>query len=199
MSVLHRFSGTEEECSCLEPADFGCHPICCPAWLQVMETATTFRVVAYHSYRPYPDESLVEERTPQPDARTSPEGAIRPDQIEGGVDGQHHLEGLMGSVRKKRSAGHRPAPQGRTTGIHPVAADARTAAAFRPFPGRARDVPEVRKPSHRPAVRRERLPLLMDRAYEGNGHAKLRRNRSSNRWFLHPESGLTLGHMTGDV
>ena len=55
------------------------------------------------------------------------------------------------------------------TGIHPVAADARTAVMFPPSPGWAHDAPEGRKLLHRLGGRQGKLPLLMDRAYGGSG------------------------------
>ena len=55
------------------------------------------------------------------------------------------------------------------TGIHPVAADARTAVPFPPSPGRAHDAPEGRRPPHRLGGRQGKPSLLTDRAYEGNG------------------------------
>ena len=57
---------------------------------------------------------------------------------------------------------------GWTTKIHLVAADARTAVTFSLSPGQAHDAPEGRKLLRRLGDQRERLPLLMDRAYEGN-------------------------------
>ena len=57
---------------------------------------------------------------------------------------------------------------GWTTKIHPVAADARTAVTFSLSPGQAHDAPEGRKLLHRLGKRQGKLPLLMDRAYEGN-------------------------------
>ena len=57
---------------------------------------------------------------------------------------------------------------GWTTKIHLVAADARTAVTFSLSPGQAHDAPEGRKRLHRLGAQREKLPLLMDRAYEGN-------------------------------
>ena len=60
------------------------HTVSYRARLQVAGTVITFRVTAYHSYRPNPDESLVEERSPRPSVRTSPEGATRPERAGGG-------------------------------------------------------------------------------------------------------------------
>ena len=57
---------------------------------------------------------------------------------------------------------------GWTTKIHLVAADARTAVTFSLSPGQAHDAPEGRKLLRRLGDQREKLPLLMDRAYEGN-------------------------------
>ena len=48
-----------------------------------------------------------------------------------------------------------------------VAADARTAVTFALSPGQAHDAPQGRKLLRGMAPRRDNLPLLMDRAYEG--------------------------------
>ena len=80
----------------------------------------------------------------------------------------------MGRVREKNG------PQaigksrgGWTTKIHLVAADARTAVTFSLSPGQAHDAPEGRKLLCRLGGQQEKLPLLMDRAYEGNETRRL--------------------------
>ena len=57
---------------------------------------------------------------------------------------------------------------GWSTGIGPVAADARTAATFPLSPAQTHDAPEGRKLFRRLGGRQGKIPLLMDRAYEGN-------------------------------
>jgi transposase len=57
---------------------------------------------------------------------------------------------------------------GWTTKIHLVAADARTALTFALSPGQAHDAPEGRKLLHRVGKQPGPIPLLMDRAYEGD-------------------------------
>ena len=57
---------------------------------------------------------------------------------------------------------------GWTTKLHMVAADARTAIRFSLSPGQAHDAPEGRKLLNRLGRQQERLPLITDRAYEGN-------------------------------
>ncbi|TKB67513.1 MAG: IS5 family transposase [Nitrospira sp.] len=57
---------------------------------------------------------------------------------------------------------------GWTTKIHLVAADARTALTFALSPGQAHDAPEGRTLLHRFGKRSHPIPLLMDRAYEGD-------------------------------
>ncbi|NGZ10713.1 MAG: IS5 family transposase [Nitrospira sp. LK70] len=57
---------------------------------------------------------------------------------------------------------------GWTTKIHLVAADARTALTFALSPGQAHDAPEGHKLLHRFGKRPRPIPLLMDRAYEGD-------------------------------
>ena len=49
-----------------------------------------------------------------------------------------------------------------------VAADARTAITFSLSPGQAHDAPEGRKLLNRLGQQRNRVSLIMDRAYEGN-------------------------------
>jgi transposase len=57
---------------------------------------------------------------------------------------------------------------GWNTKIHLVAADARTAITFALSPGHAHDAPEGRELLHELGRMPEGLPLLMDRAYEGD-------------------------------
>ena len=59
--------------------------------------------------------------------------------------------------------------------MHLVAADARTAVTVSLSPGQAHDAPEGRKLLRRLGVQREQLPLLMDRAYEGNATRQMAR------------------------
>ena len=49
-----------------------------------------------------------------------------------------------------------------------VAADARTAITFALSPGQAHDAPEGRKLLNRLGAQHENLPVVIDRAYEGN-------------------------------
>ena len=57
---------------------------------------------------------------------------------------------------------------GWTTQSHLVAAEARTAVMVSRSPGPAHDAPEGSTRLRRLGSQRERLPLLLDRAYEGN-------------------------------
>lgn len=52
--------------------------------------------------------------------------------------------------------------------MHLVAADARTAVTVSLSPGQAHDAPEGRTLLRRLGGQREKLPVVMDRAYEGN-------------------------------
>ena len=167
-------AGAARERARVEPARDQCHPVCRRAWLHVAGLTGSVRAVAYHLHT---DESLVKERGPQPGVRTPPEGPTRPDQAGGGVAGQHHREG---SPRRDRCA-KQNGPQalgksrgGWTTKIHRVAAEARTAVTVSLSPGQTHDAPEGRKLLHRLRAHRQ-LPLLMDRAYEGNETRQLAR------------------------
>ena len=57
---------------------------------------------------------------------------------------------------------------GWNTKIHMVVADARTSLVFALSPGNAQDAPEDRAILEDPGPMPEGLPMLMDKAYEGN-------------------------------
>ena len=79
-----------------------------------------------------------------------------------------HPDGTDARKENGPQAGGRSRGDG-PPGIHPVAADARTAVMFPPFPEQAHDTPEGGKLFHRLGPRQGKPHLLMDRAYEGNG------------------------------
>ena len=72
---------------------------------------------------------------------------------------------------------------GWTTKIHLVAADARTAITFALSPGNAHDAPQGRELLRDLGPMPERLPLLMDRAYEGNETRQLVLELGMVPWF----------------
>ena len=85
--------------------------------------------------------------------------------------GQYDREGPSrwdGGVKKNGPQAIGRSRGGWTTKIHLVAADARTALTFALSPGQAHDAPEGRKLLHRFGKRPCPIPLLMDRAYEGD-------------------------------
>lgn len=67
-----------------------------------------------------------------------------------------------------RPPGHRQIPGGWTTTLHLVAADARTALTLALSPGQTHDAPEGRRLLRRLKPDPAGLPVLMDRAYEGD-------------------------------
>jgi len=84
---------------------------------------------------------------------------------------QYDRQGPSGWDRGVKKNGPQAIGQSRggwTTKIHLVAANARTALTFALSPGQAHDAPEGRKLLHRFGKRSCPIPLLMDRAYEGD-------------------------------
>ncbi len=85
--------------------------------------------------------------------------------------GQYHREGPSGwdgGVKKNGPQALGRSRGGWTTTIHLVAANARTALTFALSPGQAHDAPEGRKLLQRFGKQPSPIPLLMDRAYEGD-------------------------------
>src|SRR3981081_3897559 len=117
------------------------------------------------------DESLVQERRSRSGIREVAVGADRADQDRGvrarldldqGASGRHGRSKKNGPQALGKSRG------GWNTKVHLVAANARTAITFALSPGHAHDAPEAR--AHLADLRAipGGLPLLMDRAYEGD-------------------------------
>ena len=114
--------------------------------------------------------------------RTNAALADRPDQHRGRLAGQHVDQGPSrrnGRVKKNGPQAIGQSRGGRTTKIHLVAADARTALIFSLSPGQAGDDPEGRKllrtwDARRPAGIRQ---MVMDRAYEGDEMRRTVRHR----------------------
>src|SRR4029079_4476656 len=76
--------------------------------------------------------------------------------------------GCAGGIKKTAPQAIGRSRGGWTTKIHLVAADARTALTFALSPGQAHDAPEGRQLLQRFGKRPCPIPLLMDRAYEGD-------------------------------
>src|SRR6201989_214484 len=117
------------------------------------------------------DESLVQERRSRSGIREVAVGADRADQDRGvrarldldqGASGRHGRSKKNGPQAIGKSRG------GWNTKVHLVAANARTAITFALSPGHAHDAPEGRALLAELGPMPEGLPLLMDRAYEGD-------------------------------
>jgi len=114
---------------------------------------------------------LVEERCDGPGLREAAVGADRAHQDRGDRAGLDLGEGASGRHRGIKKNGPQAIGKSRggwNTKIHLVAADARTAITFALSPGHAHDAPEGRELLRELGAMPEGLPLLMDRAYEGN-------------------------------
>lgn len=136
--------------------------------MQVAWAAEAVRQLAHHLY---PDESLVEERGTQPGVRETATGADRAHQDRGGRAGfdlDQGASGWHGGVKKNGPQAIGKSRGGWNTKIHLVAADARTAITFALSPGNAHDAPEGRELLRGLGPMPEGLPMLMDRANEGD-------------------------------
>ncbi len=131
-------------------------------------SAEAFRPVAHDLHA---DESLVQERRSRSGIREVAVGADRADQDRGvrarldldqGASGRHGRSKKNGPQAIGKSRG------GWNTKVHLVAANARTAITFALSPGHAHDAPEGRALLAELGPMPEGLPLLMDRAYEGD-------------------------------
>ncbi len=91
---------------------------------------------------------------------------------------QYQREGTSGRHRSHEKTGPQAIGKSRggwTTKLHLVAADARTALTLALSPGQAPDAPEGRRLLRRLKPEPAGLPLLMDRAYEGDATRQLAR------------------------
>jgi transposase len=134
----------------------------------VARLAQAVRQLAHHLH---PDEPLVEKRRDGPGLREAAAGANRAHQDRGHRAGLDLGEGTSGRHRGIKKNGPQAIGKSRggwNTKIHLVAADARTAIAFALSPGHAHDAPEGRELLRELGAMPEGLPLLMDRAYEGD-------------------------------
>src|SRR5674476_66210 len=123
------------------------------------------------AHRLYADEPLVQERRPGPRLREAAGGADRSHQARSGVLGLHLDQGASGRHGGSKTNGPQSIGKsrgGRNTKVPMVAADARTAIAFALSPGNAHDAPEGRELLWDLPRMPKGLPMLMDRAYEGD-------------------------------
>src|SRR6202049_4728143 len=136
--------------------------------MQVAWSSEAVRQVAHDLYA---DEPVGEERCSGPRLREAAVGTDRAHQDRSVCAG---LDLSQGASRWHRGA-KKNGPQaigksrgGWNTKVHLVAADARTAITFALSPGHAHDAPEGRALLAELGPMPEGLPLLMDRAYEGD-------------------------------
>ena len=131
-------------------------------------SAKAFRSVAHDLHA---HESLVEERRSGPRIREVADGADRAHQ-DRGVRARLDLnQGASGWHRRSKKNGPQAIGKSRggwNTKVHLVAANARTAITFALSPGNAHDAPEGRALLTELGPMPEGLPMLMDRAYEGD-------------------------------
>ena len=119
----------------------------------------------------YTDESLVQERRSRSGIREVAVGADRADQDRGvraRLDLDQGASGRDGRSKKNGPQAIGKSRGGWNTKVHLVAANARTAITFALSPGHAHDAPEGRALLAELGPMPEGLPLLMDRAYEGD-------------------------------
>ncbi len=131
-------------------------------------TAEAVRQLAHHLHA---HEPLVEERGARPGVREAATGADRAHQDRGPGTGLDLGEGASGRHRRVKKNGPQAIGKSRggwNTKIHLVAADARTPITFSLSPGNAHDAPEGRELLRELGPMPEGLPMLMDRAYEGD-------------------------------
>ena len=112
-----------------------------------------------------------QERRPGPGLREVTTGTDRAHQDRGiqlGLDLGEGASGWHRSVKKNGPQAIGKSRGGWNTKIHLVAADARTAIAFSLSPGNDHDAPQGRLLLEQLGPMPEGLPMLMDRAYEGD-------------------------------
>ena len=154
----------------VQPAGAQRDPLCCRTRLQMARSSGAFRQLAHDLHA---HESMGQTGRFGPCVRADATLANRPDHPRSRLARQHVHQGSSrrnGRVKKNGPQAIGQSRGGRTTKIHLVAADARTALTFSLSPGQAADDPEGRKllkawDAKRPPGIRQ---LLMDRAYEGD-------------------------------
>jgi transposase len=123
------------------------------------------------AYGLHADEPLVQERRSRPRLREIADGADRAHQdrsVRSGLDLGEGPSGRHGGSKKNGPQSIGKSRGGWNTKIHMVAADARTAITFALSPGNAHDAPEGRELLRDLGPMPEGLPMLMDKAYEGD-------------------------------
>ncbi len=138
------------------------------AWLQMARPAQAVRELAHDLYasEPVGEEGGAGSRLGPVATRSDPPCEARSRRVR-----QYHRQGPSGwhgGLKKNGPQALGRSRGGWTTKIHLVAADARTALTFALSPGQAHDAPEGRKWLHRFGKRPCPIPLVLDRAYEGD-------------------------------
>src|SRR5271169_1306737 len=143
-------------------------PVCGRAGLQMARPSRSVRQLA-HDLRA--EEPLGQKRGARPGVREAATGADRAHQdrsVRAGLDLGEGASGRDGRSKKNGPQAIGKSRGGWNTKVHLVAANARTAITFALSPGHAHDAPEGRALLAELGPMPEGLPLLMDRAYEGD-------------------------------
>src|ERR1035437_8163080 len=160
--------GAARQCAFDKSAGVERDSVCGGTRLQVAWTSETIWPLAHDLYA---HEPVGQKRRIGRRVRTTATGAdwARPDRSV--FSGLHFGESSSGWNRRFKKNGPQAIGKSRggwNTKIHMVAADARTAIAFALYPGHDHDAPHGRALLEELGPMPEGLPLLMDRAYEGN-------------------------------
>src|ERR1700675_646915 len=162
-----QFAIAARECASEQFGSAQRNPVCGRAGLQM---AWPTRPVRQLAHRLCADESLGQERGARPGVREAATGADRAHQDRGVCARLDFGEGAPRRHRRVKKNGPQSIGKSRggwTTKIHMVAADARTAITFALSPGNSHDAPEGRE-LLRDLGSFPGMPVIMDRAYEGN-------------------------------
>ena len=136
-----------------------------------MQVARASKTIWPMAHDLYAHEPVGEKRRIGPRLWATANGTDRSDQDRGILDRFHFGEGSSrwnGSFKKNGPQAIGKSRGGWNTKIHMVAADARTAIVFALSPGGDHDAPHGRALLEELGSMPEGLPLLMDRAYEGD-------------------------------
>src|SRR3984957_9697270 len=136
-----------------------------------MQVAWASQTVWPEAHDLHAHEPVGQERRVRPRVGPTAPGANRAHHHRGLLAWLHFGEGAPGWDGRAKKNGPQAIGKSRggwNTKIHLVAADARTVITFALSPGHAHDAPEGRALLETLGPMPEGLPLLMDRAYEGN-------------------------------
>jgi len=140
-------------------------------WQNRVASGVGFRNGLALAHNLHAHEPVGEKRRIEPCVRATPIGTDPADQDRSILDRFHFGEGSSrwnGSFKKNGPQAIGKSRGGWNTKIHMVAADDRTAITFALSPGNDHDAPHGRALLQELGPMPEGLPLLMDRAYEGN-------------------------------